>query len=693
MLGNQFLVYLIFSFVILLPCFGQGQDTIKTYYLGEVEVVAHRAGGEVLNLPMAVTMVDYKDISLKRKLSLSDILNVPGVLVQSRAGAQDVRITVRGFGSRGYGDKSNAGTIRGVKILVDGFPETEPDGRTSLDFVDLLAVERVEVIRSNSSTLLGNASGGIINFETLKPRNSFFELISTVGSFGLFQSNLKVGRSFENGEALVYGTLSNFDGWRENSAMQKKQIYSVLRLNVDKRTSFRIITGFALNLFHIPGPLTFDEFVSNPKKANAVYLKRKERRYNRIGKIGINLTSFLGQNHTFETRLYFVPKVLQRSERNTFRDFNRYFLGTGLTYTYSNESAILKPKVFIGYDDSYQDGTILFYNLKDGERGDSLRTNKREGARSGGVFARFEFQPFDGIIFSFGGRYDFQKYLSEIYPAGINRATQRDVLTLNHFTPSLSILFKVNKNSSVYLTLSGGVENPAFNEVDPPPELSNVHLNPFLKPMSSQTWELGFKGASVFENFPVSGFLYSFSIFQIKIQNEIVPYANGSWFFSAGESRRRGFEFGGELDFNKWADLKFALTYIGAKYIKYENDLGDHANKFVPGIPKLWGNIDLKFDFKPFILSSEVLYVGKYFADDANEIDVPDYVIVNVSGGLEFKVASFKISAVFGVNNLTNKKYISSVFINPERRLPYAYIEPGLPRNWFGGVSIRFDAE
>jgi len=684
----------VFFLVSSFACLGQQQDTVKIYYLlEEVEVVAYRAGGEVLNLPMAVTMVDFNDIGLKRKLSLSDVLNVPGVLVQSRAGAQDVRITIRGFGSRGYGDKSNAGTIRGIKILVDGFPETEPDGRTSLDFVDLLAVERVEVIRSNSSTLFGNASGGIINFETVKPRGSFVELSSTAGSFGLFQSNLKIGRNFENGDALIYGTLSNFDGWRENSAVQKKQIYSVLRLNVGKQANLRIITGFASNLFHIPGPLTFDEFLSNPGKANSVYLQRRERRYNRVGKIGVNLTSSLRQNHTFEMRLYFVPKVLQRSERNTFRDFNRYFLGAGLTYIYSNESAIFKPKVFVGYDDSYQDGTILFYSLKNGNRGDSLRTNKREGARSGGFFARFEFQPFTGIIFSFGGRYDFQSYLSEIYPSAVNRQTQRDILKLNHFTPSFSVLFKVSKSNSIYLTLSGGVENPAFNEVDPPPELSGVHLNPFLKPMSSQTWELGFKGASVFENFPVSGFLYSFSIFQIKIQNEIVPYANGSWFFSAGESRRRGFEFGGELDLNKWADLRFALTYLDAKYIKYENELGDHANKFVPGIPKLWGNIDLKLDFKPFILGSEILYVGKYFANDANEIEVSDYAIVNISSGLEFKIASFKIFLVFGVNNLTNKKYVASVFINPERKLPYAYIEPGLPRNWFGSVSIRFGAE
>ncbi|MEN3038685.1 MAG: TonB-dependent receptor [Candidatus Kryptonium sp.] len=436
--------------------------------------------------------------------------------------------------------------------------------------------------------------------------------------------------------------------------------------------------------------MTFDEFISEPSKANQIYLQRKERRYNRIGRIGFNLTNSFGQNHTFDFRLYFLPKVLQRSERNTFRDFNRYFFGTGLTYAYSNEAMLFKPKIFIGYDDSYQDGTILFYNLKNGERGDSLRTNKREGARSGGFFARVEFKPLNEISLSFGGRYDFQKYISEIYPAGVKRTTRRDVLLFERFTPSVSLLFKVNESNSAYLTLSGGVESPAFNEVDPPPELVNVSLNPFLKPMSSQTIETGLKGAFGFGDFFISGILYSFSIFRIVVHNEIVPYANGSWFFSAGESRRNGFEFGGKVGFKKWVNVDFAITYIDAKYVKYENDLGNHSGKFVPGIPNLWGNLNLNLEFKPFNLTTEIVYVGKYFADDPNEIKVGDHVIINSFAGFELKIGKFEISLGAGINNLANRKYIASIFVNPERKIPYAYIEPGLPRNWFGGGLVRF---
>jgi phosphoglycolate phosphatase-like HAD superfamily hydrolase len=65
------------------------------------------------------------------------------VLAQSRYGTSDVRIVIRGYGARGAGDRSNAGTSRGVRVLVDGIPETEPDGRTAFDQIDLAAAEGV----------------------------------------------------------------------------------------------------------------------------------------------------------------------------------------------------------------------------------------------------------------------------------------------------------------------------------------------------------------------------------------------------------------------------------------------------------------------------------------------------------------------------------------------------------------------
>lgn len=174
-------VLLLILFGIPIALFARMQaegDSLRTYRLEEIVVTAARRGGDLLRVPLAASIVDAKEFASSRRLSLSDALvGVPGVLVQSRAGAQDVRLSIRGFGARGNGDRSNAGTIRGIKVLVDGIPETEPDGRTSLDLVDLGSAGRLEVIRSNVSTLFGNASGGIINVETrsLLPPSSLFD--------------------------------------------------------------------------------------------------------------------------------------------------------------------------------------------------------------------------------------------------------------------------------------------------------------------------------------------------------------------------------------------------------------------------------------------------------------------------------------------------------------------------------------
>src|SRR5262245_52904934 len=129
-----------------------------------VLVTGTRTSETVLQAPAAITVVDRRSFQDTRGISLLDALHgVPGAFVQSRGGAQDVRITIRGFGARGNGERSNTGNIRGIRVLLDGLPLTEPDGRTSLDFVDLGNAKSVEVARSNASALYGNASGGVVN--------------------------------------------------------------------------------------------------------------------------------------------------------------------------------------------------------------------------------------------------------------------------------------------------------------------------------------------------------------------------------------------------------------------------------------------------------------------------------------------------------------------------------------------------
>ena len=113
---------------------GAQDDPAGADDLEEIVVQATRMSRPLDSVPAAVSVVSQTEIQLGRQqLGLDEALNrVPGVFMQNRYNfAQDLRVSIRGFGAR------SAFGIRGVKILVDGIPETLPDGQGQVDSIDL----------------------------------------------------------------------------------------------------------------------------------------------------------------------------------------------------------------------------------------------------------------------------------------------------------------------------------------------------------------------------------------------------------------------------------------------------------------------------------------------------------------------------------------------------------------------------
>ncbi|MBI3005353.1 MAG: TonB-dependent receptor [Ignavibacteriales bacterium] len=666
------------------------EDTTKTYVGKEVVITSSRSSGEVLDLPLAVGVVNIKDILGGRKLGLDEALSlVPGVFAQSRSGGQDIRLTIRGFGARGNGDRSNAGTVRGIKILLDGIPETEPDGRTPLDLIDLNATERIEVVRSNASTLFGNASGGVINLRTGSgTRETFAETHNMFGDFGFRKSNVSVGGEFGTNHFFLSGSNTFFEGWRQNSSSRSTQLHSVVDSRLGEKTNLRLFASGASNIFFIPGALTLSEFESTPSSANQTYFARKERRKNRTGRLAFDLFTSFGGHHSVDVLAYITPKVQTRSERGTFRDFNRYHLGGGVVYSWTGDQNSFLKKLLIGVDEAYQDGTNLFYNLVNGERGDSLRTNKREAAETFGVFFQSELRLMDQFNLALGARYDDQRYIVEEYAAGVNRLNVPERLSLDHITPKISALYRYDTNHSLYASISGGLEAPAFNEIDPPPSFAGLKLNPFLAPMTSTTYEAGFKGVEVFDDESlVESWSYSLAAYRIDIRNEIVPYNGGAYYFSAGQSRRHGLELAAQAFLFSGLSITSSITYLDAEYVSYLSDSIDYKGNNVPGISNLLFNSRVRFvSSVGLTIELGIEHWGEYFADDANLLRIPSATTLNSSVGYSFLLGPLTGSLMAGVHNLLDLKYASSAFINP---VEGSYLEPGLPRNIFAGFNVK----
>src|SRR5437899_10998108 len=161
---------------------GQTPDTTKPITLAPTTVSVTRAARPLTQTPQSIQTVDRAQISRARPTwGLDEALaSVPGVFVANRYNfSQDQRISIRGFGAR------SAFAVRGIKILLDGIPQTLPDGQGQLTNLELGAADRIEVLRGSSSALFGNASGGVISIWTdpAAPRQVVEEVRALAGTF------------------------------------------------------------------------------------------------------------------------------------------------------------------------------------------------------------------------------------------------------------------------------------------------------------------------------------------------------------------------------------------------------------------------------------------------------------------------------------------------------------------------------
>ena len=712
---KKFLI--MFFFILAYVTYLNAQDEQKTadtlqYQLEQVTVSATRYPEKIIEVPYAVSIIPHTDLINTKGYGLDEVLiRVPGVLAQSRDGNQDVRIVIRGFGARGSGDRSNSGTTRGIRVMMDGIPETEPDGRTSFDNIDLTLSDNIDVIRSNSSSLWGNASGGIINISTIPQfRDGFFSLGGLWGSFGLQKYYLRTGAIVGMGQLSASFAYTNFDGWREHSASTRSIANIGVVSQLGDNTELGAYIVGTSNEFHIPGPLTEEQYNSDPQQANPVYQARDERRDNRLMRIGITLDHKLNAMHEFSGMVFANPKDLQRSERNTFRDFTRYHIGGNLMYTNNyNFSKDVPNKLIIGIDDAYQDGAVLFYSLSPTNgRGDELKDNKREGANNFGAFMQDELKFDEALSLIIGGRYDDVTYYSESY---IETGYGLQQKSFTHFTPKAGITYLFSPTHSLYANLGGGVEVPAGNETDPAGTYGQdtvYLLNPLLEPITSTTIEAGTKQlAFLSSNSFLQSLSYDVALYYIVINNDIIPYRGGRFYFTAGETNRMGVEAGLNLFFDYGFSVDLSFTYSNNKYQEYTVDsvhygkpgsFADYGDNKVAGIPDYFYFASIKYapkSLKGLFLSINFNGTGEYFADDANTITVPSYNIFGVTLGITNQIKlgdHIFINGFITVSNIADETYIGSAFINPDvvDGVPI-YIEPGLPRNIVASISLGFE--
>jgi iron complex outermembrane recepter protein len=686
------------------PAADSAADSVQR--ITPVTITATRREAALLSAPLAVTVIGKTELENRRGYSLDEALHtVPGVFTQSRYGTSDVRLVIRGFGARGAGDRSNAGTSRGIRVLLDGIPETEPDGRTSFDLVDLAAARRVEVVRSNASALYGNAAGGVLDIITIDPTDRQFAGASQMlGSFGLKRTVLDAGTKVGEGSVNATFTNTTQDGWRAHSDARRTLFSSAYVANPSPATTARLLLTGANDLFHIPGPLTLAEAEATPRAANATYALRDERRHNRVGRIGVTVDHDVADNTSISAMLFYNPKVLQRSERGTFRDFNRYHLGGNAVFRAESQLGDrIRGSTIVGVDAAHQDGTILFYGLTPaGTRDTSLRDNKAEGATNTGLFVQQGLLLGDRVNLELGARYDDIKYdYRNFITPQINVAK-----SFRRLTPKIGASFLATPTHSFYASLGGGIEAPAGNETDPASTFGQdtvVAINPLLDAIRSTTYEVGTKHFFDVGRAYLGSFSYDAALYRTEVRNEIIPYRGGRFYFTAGKVRREGVEFGTAMDGAGGFSVRGSMTWSRNRYTEYVVDSvhygvpgasASYAGNDVAGVPDVFYGLSVAHDISlglPLAARVDARGVGDYFIDDANTVSVPGYHTLDLTLALRpiGMGDAARLSGFVTVSNVLDRRFIGSAFTNPDivNGVAVAY-EPGTPRSVLVSLSI-----
>jgi iron complex outermembrane receptor protein len=655
--------------------------------LEEVVVTATRMPAGIVSLPFAAGSVGKDEIQRGRQqLGLDEALGtVPGLFFQNRYNfAQDLRIAIRGFGAR-----ANFG-IRGIRIFADDIPLTLPDGQGSVDTIDLGSAEQIEVIRGPFSAVYGSASGGVINIRTQDgPQTPFISARLNLGSYDYQQAQVKAGGQAGKLNWLANVSATELDGYRDHARYENRLLNSKFRYEFNETTRLTVVVNAVDSpTADDPGGLNAREVKQDRRQAAPRNLLYDAGESLDQQSLGLAFRKQIGSKQELMLRNYYVrrqfnnllPFDINSNGQGGSVDLARRFSGLGGSYRRDSDIGSRTNRLMVGVDyDAQRDHRRRFANNQ-GVIG-SLTTDQDEDVTTTGLYIQDVFNLNDSASLTLGGRYDDVDY-RVTDRTGDGGSGQRN---FTEFSPMAGVNWAVLEALNLYANISSSFDPPATTELANPD--GPTGFNQDLDSQKATNYELGAKGLLTGE------LRYELALFHIDVKNAIVPYelegSGQSFFQNAGTSTHEGLE--AALSMELLPGLAGTATYTFSDFTFDEfQGLGDQVydGNRIPGVPKHLFNLDFSWSHTSgFYAGWEVLYVGRFYADNANNVETDDYIVSNLRAGFSWSQGHWTFEPFLGLNNLFDQEYFSNVRLNASFG---RYYEPAPERNAYGGVTLRY---
>ncbi|MFP1678643.1 TonB-dependent receptor family protein [Alloalcanivorax sp. C16-2] len=659
--------------------------------LDAVTVTGTRLERDLADLPGAATVIEAtREQAGQPGLQLDEPLKrVPGLYLQNRYNfAQGLRLSSRGFGARApFG-------VRGLRLNVDGFPETLPDGQSQVDAIDLDGLESITVLRGPSSVLYGNATGGVVDMTTRTGRDLEYDQRFSVagGSDGYRKTRLELGGADRQGHHYLSLTGMRHDGQRQQSDMEKYLLNARVGRALSRDRDLELFfTALDTPVAEDPGGLTRAQVNDDRDQA---------ARFSKLLDAGQEVTQqrlgVLYRERGLGGELRVRGFVTQRDFRqqlpfpgSSLIDYERLFYGLRLEYTNQARLFGLNHRFMVGVDADRQRDDRGRRGVDVAGQVTGETANEDQTATASGLFVQADTDLTDTLVLALGARAD--RVRLDIDDHLLADGDQSGDQTFNEGSYSAGLTWHLNPRHSVYATVSNAFETPTFTELANPSGAGG--FNPDLDPQKAVNREVGGRGRLGDRLF------YDIALFSVRVRDEITPYElNGRTFYdNAARTRRDGLELMLEHQTTERLTLTLAYTYSDFEFDDFFDDQQnqDVSGNRLPGLPRhhlfveaAWRGPDGTF----LIIDGD--YSGSVYADNTNDTKVDDSVVAGLRGGREWRLGGRALTLYAGVGNLFDEDYIANLRINANSDRPdpadRGYYEPAPGRHWYAGASYAW---
>ena len=682
---------LIISCFLILTFQGISQqtDTLRFDTLRTAVITTTRLPVSASESVLAVSSLNAERLrTAQAQLSLAESLGaIPGVFTMGDANfSQDLRISIRGFGARaGFG-------IRGIKLLLDGIPESSPDGQAQVDNLDIAAVSRMEVLRGASGGLWGNASGGVISLGTdpvpAEKGHGFAEIRSAAGAFGFQQWHAKAGA--RRGKTGFTASISHLrlDGYREHAALRNTLANAKIAWSPDTTSTLTLLLNLADSpRADDPGALTAEQVATDRHAANANNVKFNAGESLQQGKAALLFEKKTGARQVLRLRAYAAGRDFEN--RLAFQNggqvaFQRLFAGGGGQYEWSARHTPLQLTAGVDFD-RQADQRQRYQNL-DGERGEQ-NLDQEEIFAGTGAYALARWTPVlkkrkDLVTLSGGLRYD--AVLLRVNDHFESDGDQSGKEWFQRASPWGGLLLRLHPRLNLFANTTTNFETPTLTELSNNPA-GTGGFSADLKPQRTLSFETGVRNSG-------RRFDWELALFRTRTRDELTPYEiagqpGRTYYRNAGEVLRQGVEASLNWLPARGLALLLAWSWSDFHFVEYTTPAADLKEKRLPVLPRQLGHAEVRWNHPGGLFAfAGARLTGDFFADDANTEQIGQTVLLKMRAGWRRNLGSFTLEVFAGADNLGDAAVYNNVRPNAAGG---RYFEPGAGRSWLAGVSLR----